>query len=86
MNCVLFSADIKSLYTNIPVDHAIEVHKRVFEKYPHPKSQLIIELLEFVLKNNLMECMGEVYKQIFGIAMGTPAAPSLSNIYLFFFF
>ena len=81
-DCWLFAADIRSLYTNIDVDDAIEVHKKIFEKYPHEKADLIIELLEFVLKNNLMEFCGEIYLQIFGIAMGTPVAPVLANLYL----
>ena len=41
-----------------------------------------IELLEFVLKKNSMEFCGEIYLQIFGIAMGTPVAPVLANLYL----
>ena len=43
---------------------------------------LILDLLDYVLKNNLMEFHGQYFLQIFGIAMGTNLAPILANLYL----
>ena len=86
---VLCTLDVISLYTNIPVEHAIEVLKQVIQEnlelFPTPDlPKMLIEMLEFVLKNNIMEYKGMVFKQIFGIAMGTPLAPVLANLYLAF--
>ena len=88
-NIVLCTLDVISLYTNIPVDHAIEVLKQLIQENLHLFSrrglpELMIEMLEFVLKNNIMEYKEMVFKQIFGIAMGTPLAPVLANLYLAF--
>ena len=78
-----------SLYTNIPVDHAIEVLKQLIQEnidlFPRKDlADFMIEMLEFVLKHNVMEYKQMVFKQIFGIAMGTPLAPVLANLYLAF--
>ena len=88
-NIVLCTLDVVSLYTNIPVDHAIEVLKQLIQEnlhlFPRPElPELMVEMLEFVLKNNIMEYKEMVFKQIFGIAMGTPLAPVLANLYLAF--
>ena len=82
--CFLFTVDFKSLYTNIPVQHAIELMKELVLEYKNvlTNSDFVIELLELVLKNSLMEFRGEYFQQIFGIIMGTNVAPILANLYL----
>ena len=83
-NCSLFTVDFKSLYTNIPVQHAIELMKELVREYKDilPNANLIIDLLELVLENSLMEFQKEYFQQIFGIIMGTNVAPILTNLYL----
>ena len=88
-NIVLCTLDVVSLYTNIPVDHAIEVLQQLIQENLHlfPRKELaefMLEMLHFVLKHNVMEYKQMVFKQIFGIAMGTPLAPVLANLYLAF--
>ena len=88
-NIFLCTLDVVSLYTNIPVDHAIEVLKQLIQEnidlFPRKDlADFMIEMLEFVLKHNVMEYKQMVFKQIFGIAMGTPLAPVLANLYLAF--
>ena len=69
-NIALYTIDIKSLYTNIPVDHAIKVIKSFLKLYPIENGDFIMECLEFVLKNNIMKFKDQFFHQIFGIAMG----------------
>ena len=82
--CFLFTVDFKSLYTNIPVQHAIELMKELVLEYKNvlTNSDFVIELLELVLKNSLMEFRGEYFQQIFGIIMGTNVAPILAKLYM----
>jgi hypothetical protein len=80
--CLLFTVDFKSLYTNIPVDIAISMITELLNKFPSEKNELIIALLQFVLKNNIMEFNRNFFQQIIGVAMGTNVAPELANIFL----
>ena len=80
----LFTGDFASLYTNIPVKHAIELMKEIVFEYKDviSNAEFIIDLLELVLENSLMEFHGEYFQQIFGIIMGTNVAPILANLYI----
>ena len=78
-DCYLFTVDFKSLYTNIPVQHAIELMKELVNEYRNviSNADFVIDLLELVLDNSLLEFHGEYFQQIFGIIMGTNVAPIL---------
>ena len=78
----LFTIDFKSLYTNIPVEDAINCIRELVNEYRDviPNANFIIRLLEIVLKNSLMTFDGEYFQQIFGVIMGTNVAPILANI------
>ena len=79
----LSTLDIVGLYTNIPLDHFMEcMRKLVLEDFPIPQGELIVDLLEFILYNNLLQFNGSIFIQIFGFAMGTSCAPIGANIYL----
>ena len=82
----LFSFDIKSLYTNVPLEETIEkVTKVVYEQ----KNSSIFsksKMTRTVFKNLLRACSqsifvfnGEVYQQVDGLSMGSPLAPLLAN-------
>ena len=83
-NCFLFTIDFKSLYTNIPVEDAINAIKILVWKFQDviPNAEFVVELLEVILKNSLMTFDGEYFQQIFGVIMGTNVAPILANIYM----
>ena len=83
-DCFLFTIDFKSLYTNIPVQDAINAIKELVWKYGNviPNAEFIVELLDVILKNSLMTFDGEYFQQIFGVIMGTDVAPILANIYM----
>ena len=58
---------------------------KFLEKYdlPHlPPVDVFLEILSFVLKNNIFSFNGEMYHQLYGVAMGTKLAPALATIYL----
>ena len=83
-NCHVFTIDFKSLYTNIPVEDAINSIKELVLEFNDviPNAEFVIELLNVILKNSLMTFNGEYFQQIFGVIMGTNVAPILANIYL----
>ena len=83
-NCFLFTIDFKSLYTNIPVNDAINSIRKLCFDFQNviPNAHFIIELLDLVLHSSLMVFDGEYFQQIFGLIMGTNVAPILTNIYM----
>jgi hypothetical protein len=83
-NCFLFTIDFKSLYTNIPVNDALNSIRKLCFDYQNviPNAHFIIELLDLVLNSSLMVFDGEYFQQIFGLIMGTNVAPILTNIYM----
>lgn len=83
-NCLLVTADVESLYTNMNINRTITCIKTIFRKKPAPgrPDKHIIDLLDLTLKNNDFEFNGDYYLQTCGTAMGKKYAPSLANIYL----
>ena len=64
-NCFLFTVDFESLYTNIPVQHAINLMKELVFEYKDviSNADFIIDLLEIVLENSLMEFQGSIFNK-----------------------
>ena len=83
-NCMLFSIDIDSLYTNIDTPAGLSAVRKIFEKYPDVKrpDEEILKLLEINLTKNDFEFNGEYYLQIKGTAMGKKFAPAYANIFM----
>lgn len=85
-NNMLFTMDVKGLYTNIPNKDGLEAMKYYLEQedsLPAPKT-CILRLAELVLTLNCFEFNGEFYKQISGTMMGTPFAVNYSNLAMSF--
>lgn len=90
-NTYLFSLDVVSMYTNIPLDELITsimdtLNQNPIDMLKHKnttyKPALLQKLLELTLYNNFFQFDGEFFQQIHGIAMGTPCACSTSDIYI----
>ena len=87
-NCYLVTADVVSLYTNIPHNEGIEaVIQKISsnrESLPQdtPPNATIRILLQFILTFNVFEFLGTFYQQICGTAMGTKCAPSYACIFM----
>jgi hypothetical protein len=84
---ICVSADVTSLYPNIPIDIGLLDIRWILQ---NPNTQhiindklhikLIITLLDFVLHNCYIEFDGKYYLQIKGTAMGTSCAVVYSNL------
>ena len=83
-NCYLFSMDVKSLYTNIPIPAGIQCVKNILEKFPDPKrpDRQLLQLLEINLTRNDFVFNEQFYLQIKGTAMGKKFAPAYANIFM----
>jgi predicted GIY-YIG superfamily endonuclease len=82
-NALLVSADIESLYTNIKLDHAIEILFE-FARDKLPASTIsalaLKEILKLILENNYFTYKSNNYLQTTGIAMGCICGPTIANI------
>ncbi|XP_071478870.1 uncharacterized protein [Diadema antillarum] len=81
---ILVTADVTSLYTNIPHNEGIKACRNALNARmnPSPPTDQLIRLLELVLTLNNFQFNGKNYLQIEGTAMGTPVAPSYANIFM----
>ena len=80
------SLDVDSLFTNIPLDETIDIYiNQLFENTDtvegFKKSELK-QLLCLATKESYFIFNGLLYKQIDGVAMGSPLGPSLANAFL----
>ena len=87
-NTILVTADVTSLYTNIPHEEGINAAIQTIEAHrdllpPHtPNSKVIKSLLLHILKENYFDFLDKHYLQIQGTAMGTKMAPPYANIFM----
>jgi hypothetical protein len=96
-NISLSTSDVVSLYTNIQIDDCIKrIIKVYIDKNPldiknkdsiktrNLTVKLLKEGLNTILKENyFITPEGVIYHQKIGLAMGTPIAPLLANIYMY---
>ena len=81
------SLDVESLFTNVPVEETIKIIlDRVYrsEKDPLPIPE---KILQDMLKSCTMEApflshRGELFRQVDGVAMGSPLGVLFANIYM----
>ncbi|XP_047988500.1 uncharacterized protein LOC125228095 [Leguminivora glycinivorella] len=77
---VMVSFDVTSLFTNVPVAETIELIKRMAE---HDDSLTeYMKMIEFCLTSGYFVWRGEYYLQIEGVAMGSPIAPVVANLFM----
>lgn len=87
-NAILATVDVEALYLNIPHSEGIECalsnlyeHNPDRDSLPFPKD-FVEGLLTAILKHNIFEFDGKMYRQTRGTAMGTKAAPSYANLFM----
>jgi len=87
-NAYLVTADVTSLYTNIPheegistVMEALNTHRELLPPNT-PNNRIIKQFLNLILKHNYFDFMDKHYLQIQGTAMGTKMAPPYANIFM----
>ena len=83
---VVISFDVLSLYTNVPVNKAIEeaanrLYSGTFQTPPVSK-ETFITLTKLATTNVVLCTHDGIYRQLDGLAMGSQPAPPLANIWL----
>jgi len=82
----LVSFDVSSLYTNVPVLESINVCAELLfsgkYKLPPVDKQTFIELAKMASCDVIMSTHRGYFKQVDGLAMGSPPAPHLANGWL----
>ena len=82
-NLYMTSFDVKSLFTNIPLDETISI---CVDKLYHRKKKVkgmlkrhCLELLTLATKSSCFLFNNTYYTQIDGVAMGSPLGPTLAD-------
>ena len=83
-DAILFTLDVKDLYTNIPQRVGIEIAcQRMVQFYKDSwLTAFIRKSLELILYNNYFLFDDTIFHQILGTAMGTKCAPSYAKIFM----
>ena len=85
-NSKLVSFDIQSLFTNVPLHETIEIAaNKIYDqqntnKPPYPKR--IFKSLLTLATTGIFSFNDQLYKQIDGLSMGSPLAPTLANLFV----
>ena len=82
-NIIFLTADVTSLYTNIPNDLGITCTKDFLDTFNIPHKELMIQLLSLILHNNFFSFRDTFFHQVSGTAMGTPVAVCYANIFMY---
>ena len=82
----LVSFDVVSLFTKVPLDYTIELilNKIYREKMIKTKIKRkeMKKLLEICTKEMHFSFNGVIYRQVDGVAMGSPLGPVLANVFM----
>ena len=87
-NAVLVTADVTSLYTNIPHEEGIAAVIHFMEEYKHllptncPPPHIVRIILDFILKHSTFKFMDTHICQILGTSMGTRMAPPYASLFM----
>ncbi len=85
---VLVSFDVVALFTNTPIPETLDIVRSRLENDKTLKNRTrltvddIIELLGLVLNTTYFVFRGQIYKQKFGAAMGSPVSPIIANLFM----
>ncbi|XP_046391554.1 uncharacterized protein LOC124159689 [Ischnura elegans] len=76
---MLVSFDVESLFTNIPIDEAVEITKSLVAE---GLAEDIPKMVEFCLTNSYFVWNGTFYGQRKGAAIGSPLSPIIANLFM----
>ena len=88
---MLVSFDVSSLFTNVPIDEAVQVIRdrlrgdETLMNRTTLSPDRVAELLEACLRSTYFCYGGEFYEQREGAAMGSPVSAVVANLYMEFF-
>ncbi|KAL9970709.1 hypothetical protein ACROYT_G023121 [Oculina patagonica] len=87
-NEIMVSFDEESLFTNVPIDGAVQAALRKLENDPSLADRTtltpaqIADLLNFALRSTYFQYNGSIYEQREGAAMGSPVSAVFANLYM----
>ena len=83
-NAILVTTDVVSLYPSIPHNVGLRALKEALDKREQKKipTEDLLQMAEFVLKNNFFEFNNRIKQQISGTAIGTQCAPTYACIFM----
>ena len=80
------SFDVSSLFTNIPLDETITICADTLYNIPDSQpcipKEVFVELLHSATSTVEFSFDNTIYRQIDGVAMGSPLGPALANIFV----
>lgn len=81
---LLFSMDVKSLYTVIPNHDGLKALQHYLDKrnVQEPSTNTLLRLAELVLSLNAFSYEDKYYKQVGGVSMGTRMGPSYACLFV----
>ena len=88
---VLVSFDVSSLFTNVPVDEAVQVIRDRLQQDEMLADRTtlspdkVADLLEMCLKSTYFSYGGDFFEQREGAAMGSPVSAVVADLYMDFF-
>ncbi|XP_033095693.1 uncharacterized protein LOC117100207 [Anneissia japonica] len=87
VNCHIFTMDVKSLYTSIPIPDGLIALKHFLDRDSTTKyaTSTIIRLAELVLRTASFSFNGTFYRQLSGVSMGTRMGPSFACLFMGYF-
>jgi hypothetical protein len=77
---LFLTADVESLYTNIPIERAVDIIANRISG--NRWSDAILSGLQVVMKSNYFSFGDTHWLQLSGTAMGTPVAPAFASLYV----
>ena len=82
---ILVTADVIGLYLSISHEAGLEILRKRLNERDSPKAPTedIVQMADFLLKNNFFEFNGEVKRQKSRTAIGTKFAPPYACIFMF---
>jgi hypothetical protein len=85
---ILVSFDVVCLFTDVLVEETLQIIRMKMETEQESihqfnlKAGVITELLEFCMKITYFQVAGKFYEEKYGMAMGSPLSPLVSNIFM----
>ena len=80
------SFDVSSLFTNVPLDETIAICAdtlyNITDSQPCIPKEVFVELLHSATSTVEFSFDNTIYRQIDGVAMGSPLGPTLANIFV----
>lgn len=83
-DAILMTLDVNALYTSIPHEGVRNIVSRILDSREDKTlpTYFLMELLDLVLDKNYFKFGSDFFMQIKGVAMGSPVAPSIANLFM----